>query len=89
MKEAHSKMPNNGESDVYGVQKGRVSFLCQDTSWSPTTKENWTGLSKSTEEWWKNWMSQLKEHDSTLFQTNGHALKQGLNVKQIKCVEAD
>ena len=39
-------------------------------------------------------LKDLKEHDSTLFQTNGLALKQGenffhsLNVKQIKCVEA-
>ena len=39
-------------------------------------------------------LKDLKEHDSTLFQFNGLALKQGenfvhsLNVKQIKCVEA-
>ena len=39
-------------------------------------------------------LKDLKEHDSTLFQSNGLALKQGekfvhsLNVKQIKCVEA-
>ena len=39
-------------------------------------------------------LKDLKGHDSTLFQSNGLALKQGekfvhsLNVKQIKCVEA-
>ena len=39
-------------------------------------------------------MKALKEHDSTLFQSNGLILKQGeefahdFNVKQIKCVEA-
>ena len=39
-------------------------------------------------------MKDLKEHDFTLFQSSGLALKQGeifihrLNVKQIKCVEA-
>ena len=39
-------------------------------------------------------LKDLKEHDSTLFQSNGLALKQGekfvqcLNAKQIKCVEA-
>ena len=39
-------------------------------------------------------LKDLKEHDSTLFQTNGLTIKQGekfvhsLNVKQIKCVEA-
>ena len=32
----------------------------------------------------KDW----REHDSTLFQSNGLALKHSLNVKQIKCVEA-
>ena len=39
-------------------------------------------------------LKDLKEHDSTLFQSSGLALKQGekffhsLDVKQIKCVEA-
>ena len=39
-------------------------------------------------------LKDLKEHDSTPFQSNGLALKQSkkfvhrLNVKQIKCVEA-
>ena len=39
-------------------------------------------------------LKDLKEHDSTLFQSNGLALKQGknfvhsLNVKQIKCIQA-
>ena len=39
-------------------------------------------------------MKALKEHDSTLFQSNGLILKQGeefahdFNVRQIKCVEA-
>ena len=42
------------------------------------TKANWTGLSKSIEEWWKNWMSYWKI-------TRFHTLS---NVKHIKCVEA-
>jgi len=39
-------------------------------------------------------LKDVKEHDSTLFQSNGLALKQGeefahsFNVKQIKCIEA-
>ena len=36
MKEVHSKMCSNDESDVYGG----VSFLCQDTSCSPLTEAN-------------------------------------------------
>ena len=42
----------------------------------------------------KSVVKALKEHDSTLFQSNGLILKQGeefaddLNIKQIKCVEA-
>ena len=41
----------------------------------------------------KSVVKALKEHDSTLFQSNGLILKQGeefahyFNVKQIKCVE--
>ena len=39
-------------------------------------------------------LKDVKQHDSTLFQSNGLALKQGeefahsFNVKQIKCIEA-
>ena len=38
-------------------------------------------------------LKDVKEHDSTLFQSNGFALKQGeefghiFNVKQIKCIK--
>ena len=73
MKEAHSKMRNNGESDVYGwrsrqfdiLQAKEATFLSVDGCsgraselsmpgyhWSPVIEVNWTGLSKSTEEWW-------------------------------------
>ena len=78
MKEAQSKMRNNGEleSDVYGwtiqslcyltskrsylskcgwlFRKGeRVFYVRIPLSRSPVIEANWTGLSKSTEEWWK------------------------------------
>ena len=56
---------------------------------SSSTKEHQSMLGKL-----KSVLKALKEHDSTLFQSNGLILKQGeefahdFNVKQIKCVEA-
>ena len=50
------------------AQKGQASFLCQDASWSPVMKceVNWTGLSKSTEERWKNWLWHWKIWSNTI-----------------------
>ena len=42
------------------------SFPCQGTSWSPVMEENWTDLSKSTEERWKKWLSYWKMWRSTI-----------------------
>ena len=74
------------------VQKGRVSFPCHVTSGRKlnfSIKEHRAMVEKLNVI-----LKDVKEHDSTIFQSNGLALKQGeefspsFNVKQIKCIEA-
>ena len=76
-------------------QKGQVSFLSEDTSWSPVTELNWSIKEhRGMVEKLNVILKDLKEYNSTLFPSNGLASKQGekcvhcLNVKLIKCVEA-
>ena len=124
MKEAHSKMRNNGESDEsfkkrFTAERSRqfdilqakeAIFLSADGCSERASEFSMQGYQlKSSDGRKLNFsikehramveklnviLKDVKEHDSTLFQSNGLALKQGeefahsFNVKQIKCTEA-
>ena len=124
MKEAHSKMCNNGKSDVsfkkgFTAQRSRqfdilqakeAPFLSADGCSERVSEFTKPGYQLKPSDGRKVNLSikehigkveklnvklrDVKEHDSTLFQSSGLPFKQGeefahtFNVKQIKCVEA-